>query len=409
MIKVVREYERGVMFRLGRLLPELKGPGFLRWMFDNIGNFSLEGSMLSRFFRFTAAAVLCLLLSSSGGLRADGIKKGNFEVSPFLGYNFFEKRQNLKDRPVFNGGGRLGYNFTKNFGIEGTMEYFNSRVDDKSRTGAKEGQYRSPMDRVDLTFYHIDAVFNFMPDRNFNPFVVAGFGGAHYNPKISNKSIKAFNFGVGAKYWVADDIALRLDLRDNMVTEVFQNRDIQETYHNINAAVGIVLAFGGKPKSEPAPVVKFEPKPEEKVIIPVAEMSEPQVVEKVKVLAAEPKIIILAFEDVHFDFDKATLKEEAKVILKRSVQILKDNPKTKVRIAGYTSASGTRDYNQTLSERRAKAVEEYLIQEGIVTPDRLSTIGYGETRPAEYEAAPKNLYSKAAKANMRVLFEIIVK
>jgi len=151
-----------------------------------------------------------------------------------------------------------------------------------------------------------------------------------------------------------------------------------------------------------------KPRVEEKVIILA---SEPKVEEKVKILASEPKekVIILAFEDVHFDFDKSTLTNEAQVILKRNIQILKDNPKSKVRIAGYTSASGTEEYNQRLSERRARAVEEYLIKEGVVTPDRLAIIGYGKTRPAEYEAAPKDLYSTAAKANMRVLFEIIVK
>jgi outer membrane protein OmpA-like peptidoglycan-associated protein len=112
---------------------------------------------------------------------------------------------------------------------------------------------------------------------------------------------------------------------------------------------------------------------------------------------------------VHFDFDKVTLNSEAREILKKSVRILKENPKAKVRIAGYTSASGSEEYNQTLSEKRAKAVEEYLVQEGVVSPGRLSTIGYGQTRPAEYEAAPKDIYSQAAKANMRVLFEIVVK
>ena len=145
----------------------------------------------------------------------------------------------------------------------------------------------------------------------------------------------------------------------------------------------------------------------EKIIILA---SEPKVEEKVAAVASEPKekVIILAFEDVHFDFDKATLTEEAQVILKRNIQILKDNPKVKVRIAGYTSASGTESYNQRLSERRAAAVKEYLTKEGLIAPNRLSTIGYGETRPAEYEAAPKDLHSEAAKANMKVLFEIIV-
>jgi len=136
--------------------------------------------------------------------------------------------------------------------------------------------------------------------------------------------------------------------------------------------------------------------------------TEPMVEEKVAAAASEEKVIILAFEDVHFDFDKSTLKPEAQTILKRNIQLLKDNPKAKVRIAGYTSASGTEAYNQKLSERRAKAVQEYLINEGGIAPDRLSTIGYGETNPAIYEAAPKELYSKAAKANMRVLFEISV-
>jgi outer membrane protein OmpA-like peptidoglycan-associated protein len=152
-------------------------------------------------------------------------------------------------------------------------------------------------------------------------------------------------------------------------------------------------------------IVAAEPMVEEKVVAAVAET---KVEEKVAAAAVEPKIIILAFEDVHFDFDKSTLKPEAQAILKRNIQLLKDNPKAKVRVAGYTSASGTEAYNQKLSERRATAVQEYLIKEGVITRDRLSTIGYGETNPAMYEAAPKELYSKEAKANMRALFEIIV-
>ena len=145
-----------------------------------------------------------------------------------------------------------------------------------------------------------------------------------------------------------------------------------------------------------AVVVVAEPKAEEKV-------------EKVVVAAAEPKVVILAFEDVHFDFDKSTLTPEAKTILKRNFLLLTKNPKAQIRIAGYTSASGTEAYNQKLSERRANSVQEYLVNEGILPRDRLATIGYGEKNPAMYEAAPKEIYSKAAMANMRVLFEVFVK
>jgi outer membrane protein OmpA-like peptidoglycan-associated protein len=136
--------------------------------------------------------------------------------------------------------------------------------------------------------------------------------------------------------------------------------------------------------------------------------SEPREEQKVMAAAEEPKTIVIAFEDIHFNFDKSTLTPEAQTILKRNIQVLKDNPNAHVRIAGYTSASGTEEYNQKLSERRAKAVEDYLIREGLVAPDRLTRIGYGESDPAMYEAAPKELYSKAAKANMRVLFQIVV-
>ena len=97
------------------------------------------------------------------------------------------------------------------------------------------------------------------------------------------------------------------------------------------------------------------------------------------------------------------------MILKKSIQLLKDNPKAKVRIAGYTSAQGTKEYNQKLSERRANAVLDYLTKERPVPPENLATIGYGEMRPAMYEPIPEKIYSKQAKANMRVLFEVIVK
>lgn len=160
----------------------------------------------------------------------------------------------------------------------------------------------------------------------------------------------------------------------------------------------------------PVAATQFQPKAADPVIVMV---SEPAVEEKVAAIVAEPKIeekvVVLAFEDIHFDFNKSTLTKEAQVLLKRNMQILKANPKAQVRIAGYTSASGTEEYNQALSERRADAVKDYLVKEGVVTPDRLSEIGYGETRSARYEVAPKDLYSAAAKANMRVLFEVIVK
>ena len=125
-----------------------------------------------------------------------------------------------------------------------------------------------------------------------------------------------------------------------------------------------------------------------------------------------PKImpaVLISLEDAHFTYDSSALSENGKTILNYNARILKENPKMKIRVAGYASASGTKEYNQKLSEQRATVVKDYLIKEGGIDRNRLTKIGYGETRPAEYEPVPDNIYSEAAKANQRVLFEVIVK
>jgi outer membrane beta-barrel protein len=331
------------------------------------------------------------------------VKKGSTEVNLFGGYNWFEHDQNLKDRPMV--GGRVGYNFSKHLGVEGVIEYIDSHVDDRKRTGLSEGQFGSPIASVDLTFYHIDAIYHFLPDEQFTPFVVLGVGGAHYNPDISTNEMAAFTVGVGAKYRLTDRLSLRADLRDYLVTEI-----MQESYHNLGATMGISYAFGGEEEAptQAAQEDRAEAAPEPPAVVIMA--AEPKAEEQVAAAAVEPKIIILAFEDVHFEFDQSSLTPTAKTILKRNIQLLRETPNAQIRIAGYTSRSGTEEYNQRLSEQRSNAVKAYLVDEGLIAADRLSTVGYGESKPAVHEVAPKELYSAAAKANMRVLFvEVVVK
>lgn len=121
---------------------------------------------------------------------------------------------------------------------------------------------------------------------------------------------------------------------------------------------------------------------------------------------ADEKVVV--FGDTHFEFDEATLSQEAKTELNKDVLGLKENPKINVRMAGYTSAIGTEEVNQKLSERRANAVRDYLIEQGIAA-ERITVIGYGRTKPAVFEVKPGDSNSKEALANMRVLFEVVVK
>jgi OOP family OmpA-OmpF porin len=88
----------------------------------------------------------------------------------------------------------------------------------------------------------------------------------------------------------------------------------------------------------------------------------------------------IVFEDVHFDFDRYSLRPEAVRTLDEAVRVLQQNPTVKVEIEGHTCNIGTAEYNLALGERRANSVRDYLVSRGIGA-DRLHTISYGEERP----------------------------
>ncbi|MGQ9864551.1 MAG: OmpA family protein [Bacteroidia bacterium] len=109
----------------------------------------------------------------------------------------------------------------------------------------------------------------------------------------------------------------------------------------------------------------------------------------------------IILRNIFFDFDKATLRPESQAELNRVYQILQDYPKMKIRIGGHTDAVGSDEYNQKLSEARAKAVVDYLISRGIRS-DRLSYQGYGESRPIDTNDTPQGRQN-----NRRVEMEIL--
>ena len=86
------------------------------------------------------------------------------------------------------------------------------------------------------------------------------------------------------------------------------------------------------------------------------------------------------FEDVHFDFDRYTLRTGAARVLDEVVAALQDDPNLSIQIEGHTCNIGTAEYNLALGERRANSVEDYLASRG-VGGGRLQTISYGEERP----------------------------
>jgi outer membrane protein OmpA-like peptidoglycan-associated protein len=89
---------------------------------------------------------------------------------------------------------------------------------------------------------------------------------------------------------------------------------------------------------------------------------------------------IVSLADILFDFDKATLRRDVEFNLVKIATILNQFGEMKILIEGHTDSIGTEEYNLGLSQRRARAVLEFLISQGVVEA-RLSSEGYGEARP----------------------------
>ena len=101
-----------------------------------------------------------------------------------------------------------------------------------------------------------------------------------------------------------------------------------------------------------------------------------------------------------FDVDKATLKPGAREKLARIAGILGSHPDLRIEIEGHADSTGSEEYNQRLSERRAESVRTYFNSQGVTKPI-VAAVGFGETRPVA-----TNGTSAGRQQNRRV--EIIV-
>lgn len=105
--------------------------------------------------------------------------------------------------------------------------------------------------------------------------------------------------------------------------------------------------------------------------------SEPQATEAVPTVGET-----LTLREIYFQYDKTTLLQQSYNELQRLLRLLEANPKMRIEIGGHTDSKGSVEYNQRLSEGRAKAVADYLIEHGI-NAKRLEFKGYGKSRPID--------------------------
>jgi outer membrane protein OmpA-like peptidoglycan-associated protein len=109
----------------------------------------------------------------------------------------------------------------------------------------------------------------------------------------------------------------------------------------------------------------------------------------------------IVLNNIFFDFDRSVLKEDSYPELRRVAEFMTNNSEVEIEIAGHTDNMGSTTYNQGLSNRRAKAVFDYLVENGVAS-DRVVSRGFGEGSPVA-----DNDTSEGRAQNRRVEFKIL--
>jgi OOP family OmpA-OmpF porin len=281
-----------------------------------------------------------LLASSSLSVLAQG--QGAVEIEGFAKKQYFDSARDFKnDGNLF--GGSIGYYLTDD--VELRLAY-----DEVHNARGQDGRNIKGSNTALDALYH----FNNVGDA-LRPYVSAGFSDQSIGQTgRSGRNGSTFaNVGGGAKYYFTDNFYARAGV------EAQYNIDQGDT--EWAPSVGIGMNFGGG--SKPAPVIAaVEPTPE-----PVA--------------VEEPLELVRVELDVKFDFDKANVKEESYGDIKNLADFMKQYPQTTTVVEGHTDSVGSDAYNERLSERRASAVRDVLVNQYGVEAARVNAAGYGESRP----------------------------
>ncbi|MBR5176820.1 MAG: OmpA family protein [Bacteroidales bacterium] len=221
------------------------------------------------------------------------------------------------------------------------------------------------------------------PHRNIIPYVHGGY------LKIVNPAI-----GGGAGVMFPIHLTKHLSIVPDLKATGYNSKAFDSYKHNLaitlSATVGIALRFGHtakKPATEPTVVVPVEPSPRDTVIVRevvreiVREVVKDTVYLEPKLPAELEAISALAL----FDNDSYVIKREFYPDLDRVVAWFNNHPDARAVIEGHTDSNASPAYNQVLSENRARAVFNYLVDHG-VDASRLTWTGYGLTRPVDTNA-----------------------
>lgn len=340
---------------------------------------------------FIALLILTGLLIPAAALAE--LKTGVVTVSPMLGGILMEGDQPVDDDGfAYNLG--LGYNLSQEFGLEAVLAGANLDGDDLSESD------------VDFFTYRLDALYRFMPDNKLVPYLAAGLGSYNLD---SDHELMA-NWGGGLLYFFAENIALRADVRHLVA---FNESNLE---HNLTYTTGFLFQFAGE--AAPAPKAPLDSDgdgvfdhldqcPDTPAGAPVDTKGCPLDSDDdgvfdyldqcpgtpagipVDATGCELKLTLR----INFDFNSAVIKPAFQAEVDKAAAFVRANSNVPfILLTGHTDSKGKDAYNQKLSERRAAAVRQALIDNYGLDGKKLIARGYGETQPVADNATEEGRY-----------------
>lgn len=240
----------------------------------------------------TLAAALVVSTTAAFG----AIKEGSFSVTPLVGGYIFDGGTWLD--PTLILGARAGYNFSKHIGIEAVYDY-------AIRTEGKFG----PLEDISMHRFGGQALYHFFPDNVLVPYLAAGYSGVKFEGTgVDNDTRGAFDYGVGAKYFLKNNFALRGDVR-HIINEINARtyNDLEFTlgaYFQFGEAAPIVKAVAPTPPPEPAKVVEAPAPVPVPVVIPPADSDDDGVIDTLDKCPETPKGAAVDSNGCPVDSDK---------------------------------------------------------------------------------------------------------
>jgi OOP family OmpA-OmpF porin len=211
---------------------------------------------------------------------------------------------------------------------------------------------------VDADVFAVNG-YRFFGSSAWRPYLSAGM--SHFSvddaPDGDTQQVQA---GLGISGALTRNLELRAGFQSHATVsgDSYQDNAIGAALHwHFKKPKPVVVAQVEPPAVAPRPAPAPAPAPVER-----------EVVESVELL-------------VQFDFDKSTIRSYFEPQFRELAQALAENPDKTITIEGHTCSIGTEQYNQNLSQRRADAVKTKLVEDYRISPARLDTVGYGESRP----------------------------